>query len=227
MDQQEANAVALKLPVFWPEEPEVWFSQAEAQFELRNITQDATKYHYVVASLDQATAKRLLDLLQNPPATNKYDAIRLRLLQTFCLDDSQRASRLLHMSGLGDDKPSVLMDNMLSLLGQHDPCFLFRQIFLEQMPDSIRSHLIRANIQDPRQLAVAADELWNSQQTSTANTVYKDKRQNWKPRPRSSATPTTSTGNLCFYHTHFGAKARQCRPPCDFQVQGNESADRR
>ena len=61
-----SNAVALKLPTFWYSQPEVWFAQAEAQFALRNITVDATKYFYIVAALDQDAATRLLDLITNP-----------------------------------------------------------------------------------------------------------------------------------------------------------------
>ncbi len=61
---QEEAAVSLKLPHFWPQQPEVWFTQAEAQFHTRNITADDTKYYYVVSALDQTTASRLIDLLQ-------------------------------------------------------------------------------------------------------------------------------------------------------------------
>ncbi|GFO12380.1 retrovirus-related pol polyprotein [Plakobranchus ocellatus] len=41
------------------------------------------------------------------------------------------------MNGLGDNKPSELMDNKLSLLGQHQLCFLFKQIFFQQLPDHV------------------------------------------------------------------------------------------
>ena len=44
------NAVALKLPEFWESHAAVWFAQAEAQFEIRDITADNTKYCYVVAA---------------------------------------------------------------------------------------------------------------------------------------------------------------------------------
>ena len=67
----EENAVALKLPTFWCSQPRVWFAQAEAQFEIRKITADETRYYYVLSALDQDTATRLLDLISAPPSTDK------------------------------------------------------------------------------------------------------------------------------------------------------------
>jgi len=61
--------VTLKLPVSWTSQPEVWFAETEAQFHIRGITADATKYYYVMSALDQPIAGRLLDVLQSPPAT--------------------------------------------------------------------------------------------------------------------------------------------------------------
>ena len=119
------DAVALKLPTFWTSQPETWFTQAEAQFNLRGITEDATKYYYVVAALDQETASRLIDLISRPPDTEKYTKLKDRLVNTFGLNETERASRLLHFRPLGDSKPSALMDEMIALLGNHPPCLLF------------------------------------------------------------------------------------------------------
>jgi len=55
------NAVALKLPVFWTQQPQVWFLQTEAQFNIRKIADDTTMYYYVVSLLDQSTARRITD----------------------------------------------------------------------------------------------------------------------------------------------------------------------
>ena len=52
MDPADTHAVGLKLPVFWVDHPRVWLLQAEAQFAVRNVTADNTKYHYGVAALD-------------------------------------------------------------------------------------------------------------------------------------------------------------------------------
>ncbi|KAK3890403.1 hypothetical protein Pcinc_005654 [Petrolisthes cinctipes] len=75
-DEDQQNAVSLKLPTFWTTQSQVWFEQAEAQFHIRQITADDTKYYYVVSALDKETAGRIMDYLREPPATDKYKGSR-------------------------------------------------------------------------------------------------------------------------------------------------------
>ena len=238
-DPPAVTAVSLKLPAFWPDRAEVWFLQAESQFATRGIQADATRYHYIVAALDQDTATRVLDLLLAPPATDKYTALKARLLETFTLTDSQRAARLLAMPGLGDERPAQLMDKMLALLGDHPPCFLFRELFLQQLPTDIRAHLIHAGITDVRALARDADALWLSSNVQhvackaghreAANSTPVPTRRVSASIPRTSTlplVPAEPAADVCFYHQRFGAAARQCRPPCSFSVQGNAKSGR-
>ena len=153
----ETNAVAIKLPTFWAQQPEVWFLQAEAQFHIRKIKDDTTKYYHVVPALDQETSGRVLDTLSAPPGDNKYTDLKQRLLTTFGLSKRERASKLLHLHPLGDRKPSELMDEMLSLLADHGFCFLAEQLFLEQLPEDIRLQLSNDDFTNPRALATKAD----------------------------------------------------------------------
>ena len=51
--------VALKLPPFWPLDLETWIQQVEAQFHIRGIVADDTKFYHVVAVLDPPTARSL------------------------------------------------------------------------------------------------------------------------------------------------------------------------
>ena len=52
------NTVAIKLPTFWIEQPDIWFTQAETQFQIRNISADETNITMcMVAALDQTAAK--------------------------------------------------------------------------------------------------------------------------------------------------------------------------
>ena len=62
-EKTEVNAVAVKLPPFWCETPHFWFVQAETQFALNNITSDCTKFHHVIAAINQEMVKYVMDLL--------------------------------------------------------------------------------------------------------------------------------------------------------------------
>ena len=75
-------AATVKLPVFWQHNLRLWFQHIEAQFQLRGITQDVTKYFHVVAVLDASTTARVMMLLEAPPAAGKYDALKTFLLKT-------------------------------------------------------------------------------------------------------------------------------------------------
>lgn len=219
MTEQQVNAVAIKLPTFWTAQPNIWFTQAEAQFHIKNVTQDITKYYYVVSALDQATASRILDILTKPPEENKYDHLKQRLINTYGLNRRDRASRLLHINDLGDRKPSELMDNMLSLLDGHEFCLLAEQIFLEHLPDDIRMQIADSDFKDPRTLAQRADILLMAKQQSATHIVHQISKRNESTAKNNKAHP-----DWCYYHSKFGERARKCHPPCKYL--GNEQAGR-
>ncbi|GFR95204.1 Gag pol protein [Elysia marginata] len=96
------------------------------------------------------------------------------------------------MRGLGDSKPSELLDNMLSLLGQHQPCFLFRQIFLQQLPEQVRTPLSVLDLSDYRALARQADKLFLAAGTNTFIASQNNVTQSTDPKPQIDA--------VCWYH---------------------------
>lgn len=212
-------AVSVKLPPFWHGSPTAWFIQAEAQFALRGVTVDDTKYYHVVAVLDTETANRALSILTAPPADNKYGTLKNFLLSAFDKTEEERASLLFNLTGLGDNKPSELMDKMLALLGDHEPCFLFRHIFLTQLPDFVRTSLANSkNKNNPRALALEADQLVIAS-THVAPTPNVHQVRHHRVTPQA---------DVCSYHRRFGNNARKCLEPCKFsqrfkQNQGNGS----
>ena len=204
------DSVAMKLPTFWVSSPAAWFAQAEAQFALRKITVDETKYMYyhVVAALDTNTATRALSVLTAPPQENKYQTIKSFLSPSYGLTEEERATTLLNMRGLGDAKPSELMDNMLSLLGEHRPCFLFKQFFMQQLPDYVRSSLANSTCKDYRALAQEADKLFIAAKHPSSSTFHE----------RLNAAVCDEVDQIveetCWYHRRYGLKAKKCHPNC-------------
>ena len=118
--QADAAAVSVKLPEFWPEDPEVWFIRVESQLRSRSITQDQTKIDNEVASLDNSTAAKVKAVLLHSPAANKYDAIKEALLGAFGKTQAQKDAELLNISGLGDRTPSALLRKLESLNNNAD-----------------------------------------------------------------------------------------------------------
>lgn len=225
------NAVSLKLPEFWEQNASAWFAQAEAQFALREITADSTKYYYVVAALTNSTAGRVVSLIENPPAANKYDTLKAHLKETFGLSESERARQLLSLPGLGDSKPSELMDHMLALLGDHQPCFLFKELFLQQLPDQVRLAVTNSVKTDFRQLAREADTFFSAGKkcfAATPATALSAAIDESAPQPLSIAATAVSRrvkpSGMCFYHAKFGNRAKKCLPPCNFSASGNALA---
>ena len=178
-----------------------------------------------MSALDQSTSTRLLDLISAPPTDNKYNkAVKDRLLDTFSLSRRERASRLLHVRPLGDSKPSALMDEMLALLGDHPPCLLFEQLFLERLPGDIRAQLADSQIVDHRELARKANALWSAKDMGDSINAIERRRKNKPIPPTGVKPPTGPKDKLCYYHRKFGDAARQCQDPCTWT--GNEQAGR-
>ena len=135
--------VSVKLPPFWPDKTELWFAQAEAQFDIKGITVEKTKYSYVVSMLDTKTCEQAMDIIRRLP-DNPHTSLKNRLKKAYELTNDERADRIIDMGGLRDRTPSQCLNNMLLLVPEaeaQDPGFLFRRIFLRQLPMDVRTQL--------------------------------------------------------------------------------------
>ena len=208
-----AAAVALKLPDFWHSKPRAWFHTVESQFVIRQITNDATRYHYVVSALGSDASSNLESLLRNPPDTGKYDAIKNRLLGIYELSEREKKRQLINLDGLGDRKPTELLRHMQSLHQTAADDVLFSVIFLQQLPATVRTILSAQDFDDVEELAKAADDVL-AEHLATSPAVQAARQPATRPSQPKQFTKDPANAGLCWYHRKFGADAKSCRSPC-------------
>ena len=246
--QPRVAAVSIKLPPFWPADPAVWFLQVEAQFSLKGIVQQRTRFDHVIAVLAPEVATEVRDLIINPPADTPYDLLKAVLIKRTEASEQRRLQQLLTAEELGDRKPSQLLRRMQQLLGDSGPApdsAFVRQLFLQRLPPSVRMVLASSSSNlSLQQLAEMADRILEVSHVPTVAPVtdpnVSEMRQLTATLTRLVAALDTTLGHsretsdgrqqsrssspsgLCWYHRRFGPNARKCRPPCTHS--GNDQA---
>ena len=94
-----------KLPDFWPNNPVLWFSRAEFNFEVSGVVEERQKFMYTTNALPYDALTLVADLVTAPPAVNPYQALKDRLLISHKLTAVQMADKILDKPSLGDRRP--------------------------------------------------------------------------------------------------------------------------
>ena len=66
---------------------------------------------YVIQALDNSTAERVQNIILDPPE-NPYDSMKASLIRAFGKTQAEKDQALLSLNGLGDRKPSELLQHM-------------------------------------------------------------------------------------------------------------------
>lgn len=160
-----------KLPPFWKHEPAVWFFQVEAAFGIARISTDETKYQYLLANLDPTVLPFVTDIIRNPPAEGKYEAIKTRILVAFSKSAESKLRKLLKGELLGEQKPTHYLQHMRNLSSGQCDDTLLKSMFLEQLPQQVSAILSASSETDLNKLAMLADKIMDLQRPAHVNAV--------------------------------------------------------
>jgi hypothetical protein len=131
--------VAVRLPPFWADHPEVWFAQAEAQFSLAGVNSEKTKFYYVISQLDHRYATEVEDIITFPPEKDPYSVLKAELVTRLSPSREQHMRQFLTLE-MGDRKPSHFLRQLRSLAPDVSDDFL-RSIWSSRLPPNVRAIL--------------------------------------------------------------------------------------
>lgn len=151
--------VGVRIPPFWPEKPHIWFAQLEGQFVISNIINDTTKYYYVISQLEPKYVAEVEDIITNPPATDKYETLKTKLIERLSHSQEQKLKQLLMHEELGDRKPSQFLRYLQSLAGTGVPKDFIRTIWTSRLPHNIQTIIASQPQATPDDLAKLADKV--------------------------------------------------------------------
>src|SRR5580765_8436785 len=111
-DEEQHSRMGVRIPPFWPEDPELWFAQAEGQFAICNIEDDNVKYAHVLSRIEPKQAREIKDVITHPPKEKKYETLKKALIQRLTDSREQQIRQLLEHEELGDRKPSQFLRHL-------------------------------------------------------------------------------------------------------------------
>lgn len=236
---REVSRIGIKPPVFCQDQPDLYFIQMDSQFAVAGITVDQTKYHHVISSLDAKYLLHISDIIRNPPANGKYEAVKKALVDEFADSGQKKVRKLIKEIELGDLKPSQLLKRMKDLANGKIDDEVLKSLWIERLPESIRS-VITIVDGDSAQMALQADKMMEVQQFSGVSAVqsknplqaeiealrkevaalkankHSSSKENQHDRGRSRSKSKVRFP-FCRYHYRFGDKAKKCVEPCQYK----------
>lgn len=175
----------MHVPQFWPENPEIWFAQIEAQFYNAKVHTDTAKFNTIVGAMDSKILGQVSEAVLSPPEQNKYENIKRLLILRFSDSEQMKARKLLSQMTLGDQRPSHLLNEMRHLAGAKLPDEFLKTLWLANLPTHARA-ILSACDSNLAALGTMADKILEVGQFSNINVVETSTATaDWSRRPNT------------------------------------------
>jgi len=150
------------LPAFWEADPVLWFRQCESAFRRSGTVSSGVKFDHVVCKLPNAVSLscRSLLLAINPEDKDGYERLKAHLCKAYGKTKWQLGYALLDAPGIGDRRPSQLLQDLRALLPAGEPeGTIFQCVFLKRLSGSMSAAIMAADLDDVDAMAAMADRL--------------------------------------------------------------------
>lgn len=158
-DDAQVCRIAIRCPPFSKVRSKTWFVSLDAQFFINGITNELTKYYFVVANLDLDTLSELDDIVSQPPAVLPYTTLKNATISRFSASYEENIRRLLETEQIGDRKPSSFLRALRALADSSVSEKLLHFIWSSRLPQQLQLLLAAQGEQDLSRLADIADRL--------------------------------------------------------------------
>ncbi|XP_048000548.1 uncharacterized protein LOC125237483 [Leguminivora glycinivorella] len=145
----------------------------------------------VVSKLPKDVILRLADFLTNPPATNRYQELKAKLLKMLEDSKNRQVEKVLGEMDLGDQKPSQLLAKMRNLAKDSFPDATLRIMWQNHLPTAVRAVLVASRESDLDTLANIADDV--SEATRIPNVAAAAVPQSQAHRAAANTSGTADT----------------------------------
>ena len=143
--KRATNLPKFRIATFYASDVELWFNQIETQFALHQIDDDDERYSLTCAALSGEIASDVRDVLLQPFRSNKYNSLKVILIERRRLTTTERVNKVISGEKIGNDIPSRFLRRLQKTAGFGTKAVVgkavIRQAFIRQMPASIRAHL--------------------------------------------------------------------------------------
>jgi len=150
------------LPAFWDADPVLWFRQCESAFRRAGTVSSGVKFDHVVGKLPNAVSLSCRSLLLSINFEDKdaYERLKEHLCKNYSKSKWQQGYALLDHPGLGDRRPSQLLQDMRALLPDKETeGVIFQCLFLKRLPSSMSDAVMAAGLDNIEDMAAMADRL--------------------------------------------------------------------
>jgi len=175
-----------------------------------------------------------------------YSDIRTRLISAYEVPKALLFREIVKPGSLGDRRPSQLLRDMRNSMPPGIGEDALKEFWLQKLPSNVTAILVglhapleelaaRADrildVSNPQSVDVLSREQFSDlasavsallQQVSFLIKIVNSTEGSSRSRP-PTRSDAQQPGEMCFYHTRFGKKARACRSPCNFKQESREN----